>query len=667
MTRNGYQHMVLEYYVDRLRQQRQQRQQRLDGIGNRAQAHQYRDQVRRAIARAFRPRPRRTPLQPRITGTLQQRGYRIEKLLYSSRPGCLVTAHLYIPDKLYGPAPGVIGTCGHSEAGKNDPTYQAFCQRLARAGFVVLIYDPFNQGERDQYWLLEQRDSVTNCCNAHNMMGKQLELVGQWFGAWRAWDGIRALDYLLTRPEVDASRIGLTGNSGGGTMTTWLWALEDRFTMAAPSCFVTTFLANLENELPADCEQYPPGVIGAGLELADFFIARAPDPVLLLGQQYDFFDRRGLHQAFAEIRRFYDLLGAPQEDAELFIGPQGHGFSPHNQEAMVEFFARQAGLTKPTRLRRPNTLANDQLNATPNGNTIAAGATPIFLLTAAAADDLARGRKRPTKNQLVRRLAQRLHIPGKRPLPHYRVLRATRLDGQPLARYALETENGIQALLHKRLASPAHPHTLDVERTVHLYLPHLSAEDDLQDDSLAQRLATTYPLYALDVRGLGESIPTSKPAAFLHPYGKDYMFHGHGLLLGQSYLGRRVHDLLSCIDLLLAEGARKIHLYGRGQGALIALFAALLHDKIASTMLKNAPLSYHEWTQVPLVNWPAACFIPGVLANFDLPDCLRALGSRVHLLEPWGPDMQPVPPRRLNKQLKELGLSRISRRQPSAP
>ena len=80
---------------------------------------------------------------------------------------------------------------------------------------------------------------------------------------------------------------------------------------------------------------------------------------------------------------------------------------------------------------------------------------------------------------------------------------------------------------------------------------------------------------------------------------------------------------------------------------------------IASATLKNAPLSYQEWTQTPLVAWPAACFIPGVLADFDLPDCLRALGSKVRLVQPWGPDMQPVPSRRLRAQLKELGLTKI--------
>ena len=656
MPRNSYPHMVLDQTVDRVRAIRASRHQRLARIRTRRQALAYQQEVRRAIRLAFAPWPRRTPLNPQVIGVVERPHHRIERILFESRPGCLVTAHLYLPRKLPdGPAPAVLGTCGHSNAGKLEPLYQEFCQRLARSGFVVLILDPFNQGERDQYWRLPDRSSVANCCHAHNMMGKQLELLGEWFGAWRAWDGIRALDYLLDRPEVDPTRVGLTGNSGGGTMTTWLWAVEERFTMAAPSCFVTTFLANLENELPADCEQYPPGVIGAGLEMSDFAIARAPEPVLLLGQTYDFFDRRGLREAHEEVRRFYELLGAPEENSGLFIGPQTHGFSRHNQEAMVDFFVRHAGLERSVKVRRPEHLEADQLQVTPEGNSVAAGAVPIYELIAEKADALRKKRKKLAVGALKKRLAALLHLPARREVPHYRALRAGRIAECTCARYAVETEGSIRAILHKRLEIPARSHTLDVEREVHLYLPHTSSEEDLAGDRLASSLMKRHPLYALDVRGLGESLPEG--GDLFHAYGMDYMFHGHGILLGESYLGRRVHDLLATIDLLVHEGARSIHLYGRGQGALVALSAALLHDRVGSVTLKNAPLSYHSWTQAPLVFWPSANFPRGVLKEFDLPDLIRALGRRARLIQPWGADMKPLTGKKLQNALKEAGLS----------
>ena len=639
--RRGYGHMVHDFCVANLRRARQERVARLAAISTREEAIAYQARVKETIRRAFGPRPPRTPLRPRLVGSLERPRYRIEKLVFESRPRCLVTANLYVPSGLTTPAPGVIAACGHSADGKAYGLYQGFCQRLALSGFVALIYDPFNQGERDQYARLRDREAVSACTRAHNMMGKQLELVGEFFGMWRAWDGIRALDYLLTRPEVDPERVGLTGNSGGGTMTTWLWAIEDRFSMAAPGCFVTTFLSNLENELPADCEQYPPGVLGAGLDMADFLIARAPSPALVLGQHYDYFDRRGHQEACDEVRRFYELMGAPREAFCCHRGNEPHGYYRENQEAMVDFFARHARVGPVRRVEETEVLEEESLYATPDGDVVAAGARPIYESIAERADELAAARPTLSTEELANKLSELLHLPERRDVPHHRVLRPTKVADRTYARYAIETEPQIRAILRKKMDEPAYAHSLDVGETVQLYLPHYASEEDLASDSLALSLQEAGELYALDVRGLGESAPDEE-GSFWQPYGMDYMFHGHDLMFGESYIGHRVHDVLSTIDLLLSQGARDIHLHGRGQGALIALFAALLHPQVTSVTLKNAPRSYHEWAHATLVEWPAANFLSGVLRFFDLQDCVRALGDRVTTLEPWDARMSSV-------------------------
>ena len=108
-----------------------------------------------------------------------------------------------------------------------------------------------------------------------------------------------ALDYLLTREEVDPQQLGVTGLSGGGTQTAWLMALEDRWTMAAPACFITTLQHNADNELPADSEQCPPNFLKLRLDHSDCIAAMAPRPVILLAQEKDFFDVRGTVSAFA--------------------------------------------------------------------------------------------------------------------------------------------------------------------------------------------------------------------------------------------------------------------------------------------------------------------------------------------------------------------------------
>jgi dienelactone hydrolase len=659
MARTGYGHMLLDDLVDRLRDMRQERRERLAAVRTRRQAEAYQRRVRRAVRAACGPRPPKTPLNLRLTGTVERPHYTVEKVLYDSRPGCTVSAHIYVPKGLTERAPAVLGTCGHSATGKLEPLYQAFCQRLARAGFVVLILDPFNQGERDQYHGVPDADAVASCTHAHNMMGKQLDLVGDWFGMWRAWDGIRGLDVLLARPDVDRTRVGLTGNSGGGTMTTWLWAMEPRFTMAAPSCFVTTFANNLKNELPADCEQYPPGCLGNGLEMADFLLARAPDPVLLLGQRYCFFDRRGLAEAYDEVRAFYDVLRAPADAAQHFLGPEPHGFSVHNQEAMVEFFARHAGVTA-RRTGSIHDLGSDGL-VTPGGNTVAAGATPIFALTAARADELAAQRRRLSPAALRSAAREVLHLPDvPQEPPHYRILRGGTQHGRHVARYAVETERDVRAILHKVMTEPRHMHTLDVESRVTLYVPHVASDDDLGQRPATDLAAEAQPLYLVDPRGLGET-RADETGDFFAPYGLDYMLHGHEMMFGRSYLGGRVFDVLRTMDLLAGEGARRIDLTGRGLGSVIAALAALLHRRATSgtdgsVALHNAPVSWHGMTQVPLVAWPASTMPRGVLARFDLPDVYRALGRRLRLVDPWDEAMQPLRRSRLTAAVKAAGL-----------
>src|SRR4029079_13215151 len=278
---------------------------------------------RKKITTCFGEFPHKTPLNAKVTGKLERDAYTIEKVVFEGRPGFFVTANLYVPHaakkkKL----PGVVGSCGHSLTGKGEPAYQSFCQGLARMGngYVVLIFDPIGQGERLQYAHVEKPHRPGVGVGEHRLAGNQQFLVGDFFGSWRAWDGIRALDYLLSRPEVDPKHVGITGNSGGGTMTTWLAGVESRWTMAAPSCFVTTFRRNLENELPADTEQCPPRALAQHLDHADFLAAMAPRPVLILAKERDYFDVRGAEEAYRRLKPLYALLGA-EDNIRLFIGP----------------------------------------------------------------------------------------------------------------------------------------------------------------------------------------------------------------------------------------------------------------------------------------------------------------------------------------------------------
>ncbi len=211
---NRFPRMVQEYFVARVRAAERAGLEARAALRTRADALAYVETVRKKIRVCFGPLPEKTPLNPRVTGVVKRDAYRIEKVVFESRPRFLVTANLYVPTRCKPPLPGVIGTCGHADNGKAAAPYQAFGQSLARMGYVVLIYDPMGQGERLQYAHLG-KDRPRVGVGEHLVAGNQQFLVGEFFGAWRAWDGIRALDYLLSRPEVDPRQIGVTGNSGG--------------------------------------------------------------------------------------------------------------------------------------------------------------------------------------------------------------------------------------------------------------------------------------------------------------------------------------------------------------------------------------------------------------------------------------------------------------------
>src|SRR5262249_47527099 len=150
----------------------------------------------------------------KILGTIEASDYVIEKLVFESFPGYFVSALLYKPRSITGRVPGILSPCGHSPEGKAASTYQMLHINLVKRGYVVLNYDPVGQGERSQFWDAEKKQSRFNLvCGEHAVLGNPLYLLGTNLARYRIEDGIRALDYLASVPEVDAERIGCVGNS----------------------------------------------------------------------------------------------------------------------------------------------------------------------------------------------------------------------------------------------------------------------------------------------------------------------------------------------------------------------------------------------------------------------------------------------------------------------
>lgn len=652
--RNGFPRMVHEYFVHRVRQAHARHVQAYRALETQADAEAYVQHVRAAIRECFGAEPERCELDARVTGVVEREAYAIEKIIFHSRPGFPVTANLYLPRNVELPRPGVVGTCGHSLTGKAEPAYQAFAQGLARLGYVCLIFDPIGQGERLQY----VRDDLTSWVGVgvreHLYAGNQQFLVGEFLGMWRAWDGIRALDYLLTRDEVDPRHLGVTGNSGGGTMTTWLCGVEPRWTMAAPSCFVTTFRHNMENELPADTEQCPPKALTLGLDHADFLAAQAPDPVRILAKEQDFFDVRGSEQALTRLQRLYRLLGH-EANVSLFTGPTPHGFTQENRQAMYEWFDHATGVTPPRAEPEITVEEAQTLWCTPDGQVATLeGTRSVFQFTQEKSRQLAAERT-PESCQgeaLVAAVREVLKVDAaRRPpsarqdsSPPYRILRSRRDANYPLlyaCTYAIETEPRILAIVYMLSQNSWNSRPPRLGNRAILYVAHRSSDAELKSEPLIKELMAAepeVPLFTCDVRGIGESLPnTCGDQTFDDPYGCDFFYAIHSLMLDHPYLGQKTWDVLQVLAWLAGNGYRDVHLVGKGWGALSATFAALLSPHVTQITLKNALESYASVAESEKYNWPLATLLPNVLAHFDLPDCYRALEAKqLRQIEPWG-------------------------------
>ena len=228
--------------------------------------------VKEKLNRIIGPMPEKTPLNARVTGVIKKKDYRVEKVLYESIPGYYVTAALFLPVPRKGKLPAVIYASGHTVEGFRSPTYQHIIINLVKKGFAVLAFDPIGQGERWQYFDNANQRRFNSPTIEHSYPGAQCYISGYSPTNYFVWDGIRSVDYLMSRKEIDPERIGMTGRSGGGTQTAFTAAFDDRILAAAPECFITSMEYVLKSIGPQDAEQNLYNTFNEGLDHADLLL-----------------------------------------------------------------------------------------------------------------------------------------------------------------------------------------------------------------------------------------------------------------------------------------------------------------------------------------------------------------------------------------------------------
>jgi cephalosporin-C deacetylase-like acetyl esterase len=627
-------------------------------IHTRAQAQARQRAVRAKILALFGALPARIPLNTRITGsTTLPDGIRVDKLLFDSQPNFPITALLYTPAPPAPAAatspscPAIIMAPGHSPAGKAGDVL--FATVFARAGFVVLSYDPIGQGERLQYLdpaspLNKPVSFAGKPTGEHGEAGLQPTLLGDSLARYFLWDGMRAVDLLQSLPNVDPHRIGAFGCSGGGTMTAMLAALDPRIAAAGVACYTTSWDALLPSATGVqDTEQSTANFISSGLDFPDWSESFAPNPYAIIATTADMFPFAGAQATYTEASRFYSLFNASANLA-FITGPGGHGnlrpilpqilafFTTHlhpnayyekNLPPVTDPFlpkknlssrpepAPLAGVAERPAGARPEPPPLSLTQVTPTGQLSSSypNIATVFTLNEARAATITTPHPQTLAalQQAVRRVTRAEAIPGK-------------TTGSPLNIQDAGVETlGSQGALSVRYSvrdNARHPAVLLLTESQPLAATEVNARINAQPST---------GLFILTPRPAPPGTEETK-SPLLGPF---YITGLRAQLVGKTLLGMRVDDVIHAIDYLTSRSdvdSNQISVETTDSHlALVLLHAAILDPRIRHVTVDNFLPSYRTLTTQPLPKDAPQDMLPGVLRQYDIPDLVRLLGSKL--------------------------------------
>lgn len=604
----------------------------------------YQKRSRENCLKAIGGLPERTPLLPQVAGALARPGYRVEKVVFQSQPKHYVTALLYLPDpkRFTPPYPGVLLCIGHALAGKATDKYQILGAMLARNGMAALAFDPIDQGERGQCFGeggFPKLWGVYGHCN----LGVGSILLGRSTARFEIWDGMRAIDYLQSRPEIDPRRIGCTGNSGGGTQTSLLMALDDRIGAAAPSCYLTSLPRLLATTGCGDSEQHVFGQLAFGVDHADLVMMRAPSPVLICAATGDFFDIRGTWDTFRCAKRLYTRLGfAERVDILEREGP--HDFLTVQREGVARWMSRWL-LGKDQVIHEPKValFSEKECQCTPEGQVMRLpGARSVYDLNEEYENELAKRRAAMwavgDRTALLKEVRQATGIRPLAELPEPKVEALATLvrNGYKIEKLILRPEEGIA--LPALMFLPEKPKA----RRVVLYLhENGKAADADPGGPIEQRVLSGDAVLAVDLRGTGQTQQALRDmdnpeSTEYGPQWKDVYI---AYMLGRSYVAMRAEDVLVCARYARGRTADErtagIDLVAVGNVGIPALHAAALEPRLfAAVSLSRMLRSWSSIIHRPLNRDQVVNVVQGALLHYDLPNLVTLLGEKVAIKQP---------------------------------
>ncbi len=596
-------------WMDKIAQEHlQSRESAIAAVRTVVQAEQRKQVVRRRFLDALGGLPTyEGPLNARVTGQIQADGYVIEKVIYESLPGYFVTANLYRPNKP-GRYPGVLLQAGHTQEGKAEPQWQA--ANLALKGFVSLAFDPAGQGEREQtYDPLLKAPAAGWSVNEHIHQGAQAALAGEGLARYFIWDAKRSLDYLASRPEVDPGRLGAAGCSGGGSLTTFIGALDSRLKVVIPACFPGSYRLLFAGSNPHS-EMTLPQHLSIGLDTADFVELSAPTPWLLQATEEDFFTPPGAKLVYDEARRWYRLYGAEDKIA-YFVGPGPHGTPLVSRESMYQWLIRWLNDGRGDFHEQPVKIyPNHDLLVTKTGSVDdEPGSRKLHQLILAS---LHAKRKAGTTVELASEL-QRLQIRTDGSAPSVKVVQESPGDGFRTQKVQFESEPGIE--LEASILIPISPGKKPGVLLVGGKVSDLVAESIAKSGRVVLKLDPRRSLKYDDRR----------------PYVGDWLANTRADQIGFSLAALRGRDILRGVDLLAARpdvDVSSIRAGAQGAKGLWLLLAAAADSRIKKVWLDRTPYTFADALGSPLNTALSDVVIHGFSLRWDIEDLVKLMGDR---------------------------------------
>jgi dienelactone hydrolase len=596
----------------------------------------YCSDVRQKLRAAFGPFPEKTQLNARSTGEFEHEGIRVEKVIFESRPGFQVTGCFFKPALAKGRLPVVLYVCGHSTDGFRSEPYQTVILNLARKGIAVFTFDPVGQGERLQYFDPQKNASVVGGpTNEHSYAGLPYLLLGRTMAMVRLWDGIRAIDYLVTRPDVDPGKIGVHGRSGGGTMSAYIGAMDNRVVAAAPECYITSFRRLFQSIGPQDAEQNLLGQISSGLDHGDFILARAPKPTLIVTTTRDMFSIQGARETVQAARPAFKALGA-EENLGMIEDDAPHQSTKLNRERVYAFFIKTFGVSGNPIDEIIPSIRPELLKITETGQTATSGSKTVYDFIRddfkTVLGNLENSRKLTAAHSDKVRKAVLALSGFSQPKKLSGTIFAGRFQraGYSIEKLIIDSEASLPlpALAFVPESAGNHPAVL--------YVSGKGKESDTGKGGLVESLVRNgYLVLAVDLPGCGELSSSVKgDDSVIRGVSYNYVFAAQ--LIGSSVTGIQAEAVSRALRYLSSRtdtSPGKISAFSRGITGPALLHAAVFEKSLSPLALVESPLS---WEPILLNRFYdqaiGSTIVPSALLSYDLTDLMGLCAPRPCLL-----------------------------------